>query len=282
MNFLNELWQSLTNYYFELVHFIPDAIVGILGFLLFWFLGNRTKRLIKRRLATHIDDRLLTNFIAQVAKVFWLVAGFLFLLKVIGWGDAAAGIMATAGLSAFVIGFAFKDIGENFLAGIALAFKRPFKIGDVIETNGITGTINTMELRDTHIKTFDGKDVYLPNAMLLKNPLFNYTIDGFLRFEMDFRLEYESDLALASRIVLEEAHKTPGILRETKIPQTTISGIGTSELVLRLYFWIGTYDKDTSVFQIKLDLYQRCMKALRENGFHLPNQIVEVRNFERV
>ncbi|HAZ24509.1 MAG TPA: mechanosensitive ion channel protein MscS, partial [Algoriphagus sp.] len=94
-----------------------------------------------------------------------------------------SGLLAGAGITAFVIGFALKDIGENFLAGILLAFKRPFKVGDTVDINGIRGVVLNLNLRDTQIKTPDGKDVFIPNATIIKNPLVNFTIDGFLRYD---------------------------------------------------------------------------------------------------
>ena len=80
-------------------------------------------------------------------------------------------MLAGAGISAFIIGFALKDIGENFLAGIILAFKRPFRVGDIVDINGLKGKVLTLNLRDTQIKTGDGKDVFIPNAVIIKNPL---------------------------------------------------------------------------------------------------------------
>ncbi|GEM_PF-2160817 len=74
-------------------------------------------------------------------------------------------------------------IGENFLVGILLSFKRLFRIGDVVDINGIKGQMLTLNLRDTHTKTVDAKDVFIPNVTVVKNPLVNFSIGGFLRYD---------------------------------------------------------------------------------------------------
>ena len=115
---------------------------------------------------------------------------------------AAAPLPQALVLTAIVIGFAFKDIGENFLAGVMMAFNRPFRIGDTIKSGDVEGKIVELSLRDTHIKTFDGKDVYVPNGQILKNPVYNYTIDGFLRHQFSIGIDYNSDIKKARDLIM--------------------------------------------------------------------------------
>jgi small-conductance mechanosensitive channel len=91
----------------------------------------------------------------------------------------------------FIIGFTFKDIGENFLSGILMAFKSPFRIGDLVQTGDITGYVTSLSLRETTLKSLDGKDVFIPNSTILKEPLSNFTIDGFLRYEFVIGVDYQ-------------------------------------------------------------------------------------------
>src|SRR5690606_12848659 len=131
-------------------------------------------------------------------------------LRILGFSDLTSNILAGAGILTFIVGFAFKDIGENFLAGILLAFKSPFKINDLIETENIIGYVVDLTIRETRIKTLDGKDVFIPNGQIIKNPLFNYTIDGFLRYEFIIGLDYESNTKKAINLILETVKKIEG------------------------------------------------------------------------
>jgi small conductance mechanosensitive channel len=126
---------------------------------------------------------LLSNFLANTLFFFFVTLGVVTSLGILGFSGTVTKILAGAGISGFIIGFAFKDIGENFLAGILLAFKRPFSIGDTIETNGLTGTVYDFKLRETLIKTSDGIDAFIPNSIIIKNILKNHTLDHLLRKE---------------------------------------------------------------------------------------------------
>jgi len=255
----------------------PGLIIGLIGFVLAWFIGSRVKSITKQHLAQRMDDPLLANFLARLFKVFIMTGGVLFFLKRIGWGDAAAGIMATAGVGAFVIGFALRDIGENFLAGIIMAFQRPFGVGDTIEVNGIVGVIRGLSLRETHIKTFDGKDVFVPNGLILKNPLFNYTIDGFMRKDIAITLDYDADVDRSIELVKKAIENIDGLLTGSKSPTISVTGIDLNGLQLKIFYWIDT-DSTISVTDIRKEVIKKSVECLRKNGFLLPHSTIDLRN----
>ena len=101
---------------------------------------------------------------------------------------------AILGLSAFLVGFAFKDIAENSLAGVMLAFNRPFNVNDSIQVKDHMGRVMELNLRTTRIKTYDGKDIYVPNSVLLKESVTNFTRDGFIRQDFLIGIDYDAHL----------------------------------------------------------------------------------------
>jgi small conductance mechanosensitive channel len=162
-------------------------------------------------------------------------------LYLLGLNSFTNKILAGAGLLTFVIGFALKDIGENFLAGIILAFKSPFRVDDLIEVNNIEGFVKDINIRETLIKTPDGKDVFLPNSIILKNPLFNYTIDGFLRYEFMVGIAYENNPTEAIRLILETVNNVEGVLKGDKKPAIMINELATNTINIRVMFWVDTF-----------------------------------------
>lgn len=277
--FWNDLLDQIRNYYESIVELMPRLALGILLFILFWYLSRLLKSTAGRWLRKRMDDPLLAAFLARVVKATFITIGLLVFLQVVGLGKAAGSLLAGAGISAFVIGFAFKDIGENFLAGILMAFKRPFRVGDIIETGEVKGTIIGLSLRDTQVKTFDGKDVFIPNGMILKNPIVNYTIDGFLRQEFTIGLDYGSDINGAMKIILGVLAKVPGILQEGKAPNILISQLGSSSLNLTAYYWLDTFDRSISSMELRNQAIERTLAALDAAGFYLPGDIMEVKNY---
>ena len=191
-------------------------------------------------------------------------------------------ILAGAGILTFVIGFAFKDIGENFLAGILLAFKSPFKEDDLIETENLIGYVKDLRIRETIIKTTDGKDVFVPNSQILKSPLINYTIDGFLRNEFMMGIDYSSDLPKAIELIIESVSKTEGVLLGEKKPTVVIDEFATSTINLKVYFWLDTFKSSSKSYHlaIRTQVMKNALLVLTENGFSLPSSIVEIKQYE--
>jgi small-conductance mechanosensitive channel len=104
-----------------------------------------------------MDDPLLANFLSVIFRLLVILVGFLVVFRFVGLTGVVSGLLSGAGISAFIIGFALKDIGENFLAGILLAFKRPFRVGDLVDIGGIRGTVLTLNLCDTQFKLPTGR-----------------------------------------------------------------------------------------------------------------------------
>jgi small conductance mechanosensitive channel len=275
--FIEDLYSQILSYYGNLVDLLPKLFLGILVFIIFWFIARRAKRLAMKKLPHTIDDQLLANFLSQVVKITFMLIGILSFLQIIGLGKAASSLLAGAGIGAFIIGFAFKDIGENFLAGILMAFKRPFRIGDVVETGSITGVIKGLSLRETHIKTFDGKDVFYPNGMILKNPIINFTIDGFLRFDFITPLEYGANVTQAMQIIKEELPNVNGILVDDKAPSFNITSTEDNAIALTTYYWINISDKSISGLAVKNEAIERVFAKLQQAGFNIPTLVVELK-----
>lgn len=278
--FWNDIVIQLKTYYSQLVALTPKFLLAIVVMVIAFTIARWSKNFARKRLSRNTDDPLLANFLAKLVRLTLILIGLLIVLRLIGLGDAAASLLAGAGISAFILGFAFKDIGENFLAGILMAFKRPFRVGDVIETGGIQGKIIGLSLRDTQIKTFDGKDVYVPNGMLLKNPLINYTIDGFLRQEFGIGVDYESDLNEVIKIIYNAMKKVDGILwDEGKAPNVVIKELGTSTVNFTIYHWIDTFDKKVSGLAVKTNAMKTVLADLTAAGFYMPADIIELKNY---
>ena len=129
---LNDLLANMESYYDTLVIILPKILLASLVFSIFYFLANRSRNFVNARLTRNMDDPLLAIFLSRVVKIAMVLIAFLFALQILGLAGVATGIVTGASISAIVIGFAFKDIGENFLAGIMLAFNRPFQVLSLI------------------------------------------------------------------------------------------------------------------------------------------------------
>lgn len=278
--FFADFMDTLQGYYGSFVSLLPKLILAIIVFTILFFLANRSRNFVNSRLSKQMDDMLLAKFLARLVKITVVLIALLIVLKIVGLTDIATGIITGASVSAIVVGFAFKDIGENLLAGVMLAFNRPFRVGDTVELSGHEGKIVSLNLRDTQIKTFDGKDIYIPNASIVKNPVINYTIDGFLRKEVEFGIAYGSDISKAMQLVLERLNAIPGVLKEEKQPAVMISSLGNSALMIKGFYWLDTFDDAVSGSQVNDEIIKGVLEAMNNAKINMPGDIIELKNYD--
>jgi small-conductance mechanosensitive channel len=274
IQFYNDIVQYFKTNYINLGLTLLFIIVGFL-------IANFVKRRVRKRLANKSPNHITSTFISQIISFVIKTIVILISLYLLGLDSFTNKILAGAGLLTFVIGFALKDIGENFLAGIILAFKSPFKLDDLIEVNDIIGFVKDISIRETLIKTPDGKDVFLPNAIILKNPLQNYTIDGFLRYEFVVGIAYENDATKAINLIFDELIKIEGVLQGDKKPSVTINELATNTINIQVQFWVDTFKTTRSSEHrtIRSQVMNDVVALLVANEYSLPASIIEVKNY---
>jgi len=250
-------------------------IFVIVGFTL----ANFIKQRIRLRLVKKSPNHITATFISQIISFAMKSLVLLITLYLLGLDSFTNKVLAGAGLLTFVIGFALKDIGENFLAGIILAFNSPFRLNDLIEINGIEGFVKDINIRETLIKTPDGKDVFVPNSIILKNPLSNYTLDGFLRYEFMIGIAYENNPTEAIKLVIDVVSNVDGVLTGDKKPSITIDELATSTINIKVQFWVDTFTSTNRAVHrtIRSQVMNDVVTALTAKGFSLPATIVEIK-----
>lgn len=271
----------------EFTNFSPDwdsiqhwAIIFVLSlgaFMFFLFLSRKSKSYLERRLTLRMEDDLLARFLSGIFGTLVVIVGVMVVLRIVGLTGVVTSVLAGAGISAFIIGFALKDIGENFLAGILLAFKRPFKVGDIVDVGGVSGQIISLNLRDTQIKTGNGKDVFIPNSILIKNPLVNYTIDGFLRYGFVVGLDYGSDYHGALEVIKNAMIGIPGIVVKRRKITVRVIELAESTLNIEVNYWVDTLDHSIPDADVKSAAILRVLIALEKAGYNMPAKIIELK-----
>jgi small conductance mechanosensitive channel len=269
----SDFWNSI-------LVLLPNILSGIITLIVFTLLGWIIKRITINRLRRKWEDTLVAEFIGGILKWIFISIGLILGLHFVGLGGVAISLMAGAGISALILGFAFKDIAENFLAGFLLAINRPFKKGDLIELNGFKGPVRKIDPRVTHVRTADGRDIYIPNSMIVSNVLINYTKDGLIRQEFVVGLDTFDNLAEARECVLEYFEKQPDILKQP-IPNFIVEEIAESSIQIKILFWIDMFKVATSNSYentreiIRSRVVREIKDLLLANGFNLPSVIIE-------
>lgn len=279
-SFTNGLMESMTLYWNKFLLSLPRLIMAIILLVIVFFVAAYIARMIKKSLSGEEHDPLFVRFISKVTKAVIIICGIILVMQILGLSGIAGGLLAGAGISAFIFGFAFKDIAENFLGGVILAFNRPFSLNDSIVIRDFSGHIVALNFRTTHIKTFDEGDVFIPNAIMVKEPLTNLTRDGKIRLNFVVGIAYEDKVADAIATI-EEAMKSIIDIKHDIKPFTVVEELSVSTVNLKVYFWADTFDYKKGVLQIKSDVITKVKEALETRGFSLPADIQEIKLYDR-
>ena len=278
---MNEILNRLNIYYHTFLKMLPRIGLAVLILVIGILVANWVTSVIKGRIKQKSHDPLMSNFLAKAIKlVFFIVIGLL-TLNIAGLSGIAGAILATAGASAVVIGFAFKDIAENFLAGMILAFNRPFHIDDTVSIENVFGRVKAMEFRYTKITTFDGRNVYIPNSDVLTKPVYNYTEDGFYRSDFIIGIAYENDIDKAKALINQCLKDAKEIVQdETHVNFVIEDELAASTVNLKVFFWVNTGDFRRGMLEIRGNLIKIIKTNLESNGFNLPANITEIKFYD--
>lgn len=274
----HKIFTALQNDWNIFLTKIPGIALAIfivaIGFIAATKISSFTKRVIKKK----TEDPLMSNFLGKTIQLILIAIVIMIALKAAGLEGIASALFTAAGASALILGFAFKDIGENFISGIILSFNRPFNVNDTVSIGDIFGKVKTMEFRYTKLKTFDGKDVYIPNSDVIKKPVFNFTEDGYFRLDFVVGIAYENNAEDAQQIILEAVHRNPHILKEEgKEAFSAIEQLGVNSVDIRVYFWINSIDYRKDALLIKSMIISDVKQSLLKNNISLPANIQELK-----
>lgn len=270
--------ESITSFYNDFIAQLPGIGIGILIVILGLLLGSWIGGLVKRKLAARTGDPLMSKFLGQAIKYVSVIIAVMLALEASGLGAIAIGILTAAGASAVVLGFAFKDIGQNFIAGIIMAFSRPFDVDDTVQIDDNFGKVKALEFRYTKLKTFDGKDVYIPNSDVLTKPVTNFTEDGFFRWDFIIGIAYENNIEGAKETILKALRKEPNVIEDEEHENFIIEDeLATSTVNLKVFFWVDTKDFRRMALITKGNVVRNVKEELEEAGYYMPADIQEIK-----
>jgi small-conductance mechanosensitive channel len=269
---------SLEGYYHEFLKVLPRIALGILVVVAGVLIAQLLTNFYKRRFQSKSQDPLMSRFLAQALKIILIIITIMLALQVAGLSGIATGLLTAVGGGAIILGFAFQDIGKNFLAGIILAFNRPFNINDTIKIDDIFGKVKELNFRYSHIKTFDGRDIYIPNSDVLTKPVANYTADGFYRVEFTVGIGYEDDIESAKKLIQNILDQNEEIVKDDEHENFVIEDeLASSTVNLVVYFWVDTVDYRRASRVLRGSVIRQVKEKLFEEGFNLPADIKEIK-----
>jgi small-conductance mechanosensitive channel len=264
---------KLADLWTDFLAFLPLLGVAFVVFVLFVWLGRVAGRWERpyRRLSR---NRFVQDLLRQGARSAVLFLGVLVALEILGATGAAAAVLGTAGVLGLAVGFAFKDLVENYIAGVLLSLRQPFEPNDHVVIDGREGKVLRLTSRAAILMTLDGNHLRIPNAAVFKGVILNYSRNPRRRFEFAVGVGSGEDLGAALRLGIETLAGVPGVLADPE-PWAQIEALGDSSVTVRFYAWID--QRESSFPHVRTEALRRVKEALEGAGMDLPEPIYRVR-----
>ncbi|MDO5513423.1 mechanosensitive ion channel family protein [Corynebacterium sp.] len=261
----------------EVVQRVEDSpvtgwVIALLIVIIGLIVANRVARGIRALGRERGSVATAVSLVARVVQSLIVIIAIATALNLVGIDLGP--VLASAGVVGIIVGFGLKDIAENYIAGVILAFRRVFLIGDeIMVSDKLTGRVEELSLRYIRLRTRDGLRVYLPNAAILKEPLVNLTRNGSRRGEFHIAVSYDTDLDRAREIAEAAVEKLDGFGADSR-PAAYVTEFGTAAVTLLIHYW---YDPDQSAPGKRSRAMIAVKKAFETHGVDLPSSAVEVK-----
>lgn len=267
MDFLKILIDRVNEMVAGFVRILPQLGIALLVVIITWVIAKAARRLLDRVLRRADLRQTLINLFETVLGVMVWTIGLLIAATIVFPGVTPANLLALLGLGSVAIGFAFKDIFENFLAGILIMLRKKVNIGDVIECEAVEGRVEQITLRDTYLRHLSNELVLVPNAYLFKNPLKILTDEKLRRHEVEVGVAYDVDLDKAAAIITDAV---AGIdMVDTQRPvEVFAKEFGDNSINFLVRWWAGSTPVQAHASRDKV--VRAIKRALDDAGMEIP------------
>lgn len=216
---------------------LPYVALAAVVFVAFYIAGIVLRSVATRFTLRTRRHRSVGIVLGRLGQGFLVLLGLLVALVIAVPGFTPGQLISVLGLSSVAIGFAFRDILQNFLAGILLLLSEPFRIGDQIKSGDFEGTVENVETRATSIVTYDGRRIVMPNSALFTNPVTVNTAREKRRLEYDVKLPKDADVPKIRHLILRTITPLPHVLDEPS-PDVLVIAFTDNDLTLRVRWWV--------------------------------------------
>lgn len=250
------------------IELLPQLAVAVVVIILTWLVVKLANYVLSKTLERTSLRRSLKDLFSLLTSIFIWVLGLMIAAVIVFPGLTPASILAGLGIGSVAIGFAFKDVFENFLAGIIILFRKDMRIGDYIECEGLKGRVEDISIRESKIMRTDGELVIVPNSILFKNPVTILTYNDLRRVTIIAGVGYGEDVD-QSRSVIETAVATcDSVVTGDKPIQIFAQEFGASSVNFEVTWW--TRSKPVDVRQSRDEVVAAVRRALDDADIEIP------------
>ena len=250
------------------VALLPSIVIALVVFVVFVLLGRGARAVVHRFAHRSRKHRNYGLVLGRLAQGLMFVLGVMVASVIVFPNFTPADLIQFLGIGSVAIGFAFRDVLQNYLAGVLLLLTEPFRIGDQIVFGAFEGTVEDIQTRATFVRTYDGRRIVIPNGELFTNAVTVNTAFEIRRIEYDVGVGYGDDVARAKALILEAMHEVESVLSDPA-PDVLAMELAESTVQLRARWWIQPPAK-ADALDARDDVLSAIKRKLQSHGVDLP------------
>ncbi|GIW97094.1 MAG: mechanosensitive ion channel protein MscS [Pirellulaceae bacterium] len=266
-------WKELSQLTRDLVRSLPLLAVGMVVLAFTWMATRWTAVGTRGFFQRRVGNSLLSSVLARTVAVVVFLLGLYLVLRISGLTRLAMTVIGGTGVLGLVVGFAFRDIAENFLASVLISMQQPFARGDLIAVADYKGFVQRVNTRSTLLMTLEGNHVQIPNATIYKETIINYMANPKTRFDFAVGIGYDDPINQAQSIALSVVREHPAVFDDPE-PLVLVENLGASTVNLRVYFWVDIHRYDG--LKVRSSVIRLTKLAYQQAGISMPDEAREV------
>ena len=264
---LTPTWRELERLFDRVQWFVPLTVVSVVILLIFWLMSRGVSRLARSTLKQRLSSPLLVDIAARALAVPVILIGIYLVLQLAGLTRLAVTVLGGTGLIGIVLGLAFREIVENSLASILLSIRNPFRTGDWIQIGEHQGIVQNLNVRTTILMTLDGNHVQIPNSLVYKSIISNFSTNPGRRAEFIVGIGYANSIVKAQELIVQILKAHPAILNDPE-PLAIVDELGPTTVNIRVQFWLD--GKIHSIFRVRSSVMRQVKSALEDARVSTP------------
>jgi len=267
----NKMLDRMSNWIDMAILNLPNLVIAIVMFVISYWLSKNLQNWSDKSLRRFIKQASIRSLISNILSIIVIAIGLFMALNILNLNEVLSSLLAGAGVAGLAIGLALQGTLSNTFSGIFLAIKDVVNVGDWIETNGFSGRVIEIDLRNTKIKEADNNIVVIPNKMVLENPFKNFGLTTRIRTSIECGVSYDSNLrevkSLSTKVIKELFPPNKGENIEFHY-----LNFGGSSIDFQIRFWVNATANLTSV-EAKSEAIITIKEAFDENNIDIPYPI---------
>ena len=262
--------NEIVDYVKEPEHIIKFA-TGVIAILIFWVVYRLIRMIIKKGASRKFEPKAVRTITRAVGYVFYV----LIVMYVLGlFGINLSAIWGAMGIAGVAIGFAAQTTVSNLISGIFIVTEKAMKIGDFIEVDGVSGTVDKVGLLSIRVRTVNNQLIRIPSSAIINTKLMNYSTFDYRRYTFDVSVDYATDLDKAVEVLASVPSRCKFAVTDKPeyASKVLVNGCEDSGIGMTLIVW----SERPNFFDLKTEICIQTVKAFNENGINIPYNRVDV------